>query len=199
MLSYNKAVYKRGKQRRSKSRGSVCLRGFGFAFTGAKVNPHPAVPDLVVFLLRKQKPDESGLVHCQSKTREGKHGSRCCRAGGAGIPPSRARPRTADPGPRSGRAALPAGRTLTIPAGSHRKGRATCPGHRGGKERGKRSLWVPSTPLRCPWAPAGGNPAQNPIGALANRARGGLSCPRVTCPCTPGAGGRDIPCGTILH
>lgn len=199
MLSYNKAAYKRGEQRRSKSRGCCLPSGLWFCIYRGQSKPSPGSPRPRVFLLCKQKPDESRLVRCQSKTREGKHGSRCCRAGGAGIAPSRARPRTADPGPGSGRAALPAGHTLTIPTGSHRKGRATCPSRRGGKEWDKRSLWVPSAPLRCPWAPAGGNPAQNHIGALANRAHGGLSCPRVTCPCTPGPGGRDIPCGTILH
>ena len=81
MLLYNKAAHKRGKQRRSESRGCCLPSGLWFCISVGQSKPTPGSPRPHVFLLCKQKPDESGLACGQSKPREGKHRSRCCRAG----------------------------------------------------------------------------------------------------------------------
>jgi len=103
------------------------------------------------------------------------------------------------PGPGSGRGALPGVHAVSRPASRHHKGPATCPGHRRATSGARGASGSPPPPRDAPGHRLGRS-CTNRVGARANGACGGLSCPGVTHSRTPGPGrasSRDVPSGTI--
>ena len=157
-----------------KAEAAVCLQGFGFAFPWAKVNPHPAVPDLMVFSCANRSQMRAGWRAVRANPAKANTDRGAAEQDLSAGAQSCARPGTADAGPGSGRvsARRPFPPAATAKAGpripaaaagtSGVKGTAGCPrplrdapGHRLGKSCTK-PRWCP-----CRWGSQGSELSQS--------------------------------------